>query len=499
MEMTDFNIPNYTLIKKIGEGGMATVYLGQHLTLQRKVAIKIINKDLANTPDIRKRFINEARMLSELNHKNIVTLYDFMEMPDNLCLIMEYVEGASLDNFIHKINKGPIPEGSAIEIFKQILEGFAYAHRKGIVHRDIKPSNIILTPDYTPKILDFGIAKIMQSDNRLTRTGTKMGSILYMSPEQVKGLDVDYRSDIYSLGVTLYEMLAGKIPYENYQSDYEIQNDIVLRALPDITLFNPNVSKNIQSIIAKATAKNPEDRFQSCEEFKEAFNYKVDSNIQNTSAKTIVINPEQRKSEIEPKRKNKNLIIIISGIMILVVVIVVAVIGFTGNKDSSEKQNSSSRITKDKENIYDNSNKNYITENEVMNTIYEWEKSQNDINIPKYISFYANDFYGIKRTISGKQYNLDYNAWIKDRTVMYSKAAYLNVICENIKVSELNQQAGTATVSFIQTYISTNKAGKSYNDKGRKILKLRKEPNSLLKIYYEELIYSEDLNNLNGD
>lgn len=342
MEMTDFNIPNYTLIKKIGEGGMATVYLGQHLTLQRKVAIKIINKDLANTPDIRKRFINEARMLSELNHKNIVTLYDFMEMPDNLCLIMEYVEGVSLDNFIHIINKGPIPESNTLEIFNQILDGFAYAHKKGIVHRDIKPSNIILTPDYTPKILDFGIAKIMQSDNRLTRTGTKMGSILYMSPEQVKGQDVDYRSDIYSLGVTLYEMLAGKIPYENYQSDYEIQNDIVLRALPDITLFNPNVSKNIQNIIAKATAKNPEDRFQSCEEFKNSLSGNVQvPEIHTTAnyAKTSIMQTNYNEGQIpQVKKSNKNTtVIIVSSIAgVLIIALILIFVVFNNEKSSSK-------------------------------------------------------------------------------------------------------------------------------------------------------------------
>ena len=374
MEMTDFNIPNYTLIKKIGEGGMATVYLGQHLTLQRKVAIKIINKDLANTPDIRKRFINEARMLSELNHKNIVTLYDFMEMPDNLCLIMEYVEGASLDNFIHKINKGPIPEGSAIEIFKQILEGFAYAHRKGIVHRDIKPSNIILTPDYTPKILDFGIAKIMQSDNRLTRTGTKMGSILYMSPEQVKGQDVDYRSDIYSLGVTLYEMLAGKIPYENYQSDYEIQNDIVLRALPDITLFNPNVSKNIQSIIAKATAKNPEDRFQSCEEFKEYLsqNKQVPEISQATSyAKTSIIQPSFNAGQnpsVKKSNTTKAIIIVSSVAAVLIIAVILIFVVFNNDKSTSKILADSTKTQQNTKPEKTNENLNKPIENTSLST-----------------------------------------------------------------------------------------------------------------------------------
>ena len=387
------NILTYKVISKIGEGGMSSVYLAQHQTLDRKAAIKVLNPELTSKSEIRTRFFNEAVTLSKLNHQNIVTLYDFTEIDGTFYLIMEYVEGASLDNFIHKINKGPIPEGSAIEIFKQILDGFAYAHRKGIVHRDIKPSNIILTPDYTPKILDFGIAKIMQSDNRLTRTGTKMGSILYMSPEQVKGQDVDYRSDIYSLGVTLYEMLAGKIPYENYQSDYEIQNDIVLRALPDITLFNPNVSKNIQSIIAKATAKNPEDRFQSCEEFKSYLknkNVPETENIhENPFAKTIIT------SEAENNNKNKKNIIFISSAALIVIIAVILIFVIIGEKDT-EKSVNNPQLTENKNLTKSDVTKTSVDETQtIRKLLYDWIDCQNrkDMVIEKYyadnINFYS--------------------------------------------------------------------------------------------------------------
>ena len=209
---------NYKIVKQIGEGGMGTVYLGKHTTLDRNVAIKVLLPEFARNTEIKERFINEARTLSKLSHQNIVTLYDFAELDGNLFLIMEYVEGLPLDDYLKQSNTKD--EFIATNIFIQILNGFEYAHNKGIVHRDIKPANIILSNEAVPKILDFGIAKIVQGDIRLTKTGMKMGSVLYMSPEQILGKDVDFRSDIYSLGITLYELLVGRNPYD-YKSKSE--------------------------------------------------------------------------------------------------------------------------------------------------------------------------------------------------------------------------------------------------------------------------------------
>jgi serine/threonine protein kinase len=263
-------IQNYEIISLLGEGGMGKVYLARHLTLERKVAVKVLNPEFVFNEELRQRFINEAKVLSTLTHQNIVTLYDFTEFEENLVIIMEYVEGNSLESIIRNVT-GAIPEVRTINIFSQILNAFSFAHNKGIVHRDIKPSNILLQSDDTPKILDFGIAKILHGDMSLTKTGTKIGTVFYMSPEQILGRTVDFRTDIYSLGVTLFEMLSGKKPYdEDITSEYLIQEKIVKEPLPSIRSIYPAVSEKMEFIVNKATAKHTNERFKNCEEFKEA-------------------------------------------------------------------------------------------------------------------------------------------------------------------------------------------------------------------------------------
>lgn len=258
---------NYKVLSKIGEGGMGYVYLAEHMTLHRKAAIKFLNPVYAKDPEIKARFLNEGYTLGQLNHNNIVALYDFSEYQNSIYLVLEYVSGHPLDVFIEQIN-GPIAEHVAIRIFEQILEGFNYAHQKGVIHRDIKPSNIILTPDYTPKILDFGIAKMLTVKQNYTRAGDKVGTILYMSPEQVRGHEVDMRTDIYSLGVTLFEMLTGKRVYElETMTDYVIQTKIINEPLPRASDYYPAISRHMENVIAKATEKDPNYRFQTCEEF----------------------------------------------------------------------------------------------------------------------------------------------------------------------------------------------------------------------------------------
>ncbi len=264
-------ILNYKIEARLGEGGVGTVYLATHTQLGRKVAIKVLNPTLVSNTDIRERFRNEATTLSALQHVNIITLYDYLEEEKGLFLILEYATGQALDDYILKVS-GPIPEQKAIYFFEQILDGFAYAHQKGVIHRDIKPSNLIITNDSEVKILDFGIAKILKEGKRnLTKTGTQLGTVLYMSPEQVQGKFIDHRTDIYSLGVTLFEMLTGKCPYdEQTHTEYQVYEKILKEPLPTASSFYPGVSDKMQYIISKATAKNPEDRYQSCEEFKAA-------------------------------------------------------------------------------------------------------------------------------------------------------------------------------------------------------------------------------------
>lgn len=258
-------ISNYKIISVIGEGGMGIVYLAEHIHLNKKAAVKSLHKKLLSNHHIRERFKNEAATLSQIEHPNIVKLYDYVETGDGLYLIMEYVDGVMLDDFI-KRESGPIKEENAVRIMLGLLSGFSYAHSKNIVHRDVKPSNVIISRDFSVvKILDFGIAKILDDDSRnLTKDGTQMGTVYYMSPEQVKGTKLDYRSDIYSLGVTFFQMITGVNPYENITSEFEIYNMITQTDLPKVKSVYPFASDKIENIIIKATRKKAEDRYQSC-------------------------------------------------------------------------------------------------------------------------------------------------------------------------------------------------------------------------------------------
>jgi serine/threonine protein kinase len=260
-------ILNYEIKSVLGEGGMGTVYLAEHVKLGRKVAIKVLLPHLVKNELVRSRFINEAKLMSSLHHPNIVTLYDYHEDENGLSLIMELVDGKPLDEYIQEVT-GPIQEKEAVILMKQALEGFAYAHKQGLIHRDIKPSNLIVTESKVIKILDFGIAKLVGDlGNKLTKTGSHIGTVYYMSPEQVRGQELDLRSDIYALGITFYQMLTGLCPYEGLNTEFDVFNKIVGEELPDPRTIYPGISEHMCRVIQKATAKQPEDRFQTCAAF----------------------------------------------------------------------------------------------------------------------------------------------------------------------------------------------------------------------------------------
>ena len=194
-------ILNYQIDRLLGEGGMSRVYLGIDLKTGQKVAIKELLPHLANHDDLRERFRREAQFMAKLNHQHIVRLIRYEEQGTRLFLVQEYIEGVTLEDYIIK-ERGPIPEEEAIELFCQLLEAFAYAHENDVIHRDIKPSNILITKGNQVKVVDFGIARIAggSSGTLRTKTGVRMGTVAYMSPEQVSGRELDDRTDIYSLG-----------------------------------------------------------------------------------------------------------------------------------------------------------------------------------------------------------------------------------------------------------------------------------------------------------
>lgn len=278
MEIIGSKILNYTILSLLGEGGMASVYLGEHERLGTKVAVKILNPILSVNAQLRERFLNEARLMASLDHPNITKVIDFEDEGNILCIIMELLEGEDLSEKIKR--DGALPLEQINQIYAQVLSGFNYAHNMGIVHRDIKPSNIFIRKDGIIKILDFGIAKLFGQGNEMTQTGTQMGTPLYMSPEQVKAdKSIDHRSDIYSLGVTLYFACYGQSPYDSSTlSQFDILSKIVHEPLPEMQ------DHPYKNLILMACAKDRENRFQSCEEWITSFNYLNQLFLKNPTA-----------------------------------------------------------------------------------------------------------------------------------------------------------------------------------------------------------------------
>lgn len=262
-------ILNYTIQSHIGKGGMGSVYLAQNKYIkQQKVAIKVINASMVN--DFTKsRFAAEAEKLAKLNHPNIVRFINYhIDDTGNVYLIMEYADGVSLEQYIKGVS-GLIVEEKICAFFEPILDAFEYAHKNKIIHKDIKPANIIITKEGVPKILDFGIASILGEGDE--DEGMIMGTPSYMSPEQVKGEHLDQRSDIYSLGVLLHQMLTGNPPYDTTTlTEHEINKKVVEENLPRMKTYYKYVSDKVQSVVDKATSKKPEARYQSCADFKKA-------------------------------------------------------------------------------------------------------------------------------------------------------------------------------------------------------------------------------------
>src|SRR6202050_4753168 len=261
--MLGTQIANYRIEERLGEGGMGVVYKAVDLNLDRRVALKFLSSELSRDPGLIQRFQSEARAQANLNHTNIATLYNFINVDGNWLIAMEYVDGESLEQMIRRA--GAMQYQEAIPLFKQALLGVGFAHRMGIVHRDIKPANIMVNSFGIVKVMDFGIAKALSARN-LTRTGVSLGTVAYMSPEQIRNSGVDSRSDIYSLGVTLYEMLTANLPF-NSDSDYQIQYDHVNTPPPPLSLYSPYIPAGIEAAVLRAMEKDPADRFAGAEQF----------------------------------------------------------------------------------------------------------------------------------------------------------------------------------------------------------------------------------------
>ena len=338
----------YEIQRLIGEGGMANVYLAKDTILDRKVAVKVLRGDLAGDEKFVRRFQREALSASSLSHPNIVEIYDVGEDEGNFYIVMEYIEGKTLKQLIKKRGVLSLPE--TMDIMLQLLDALATAHDSYIIHRDIKPQNIMIKESGLVKITDFGIAMALNSA-QLTQTNSVMGSVHYLPPEQASGKGSTIRSDIYSLGILMFEMLSGKVPFKG-DSAVEIALKHMKEPLPSVKEINPVVPQSVENIILKASAKNPKNRYRDVREMADDIKTCLDEEKENeeritfkypetdfSDTKAVTSLKEEKKNIREEKpvvkqitdddkidKSNKRKMIIISSIIGVLALIFVAVV-----------------------------------------------------------------------------------------------------------------------------------------------------------------------------
>ena len=360
----------YEIIRSIGEGGMANVYLGHDIILDRNVAIKVLRGDLSNDEKFVRRFQREALSASSLAHSNIVEMYDVGEDDGTYYIVMEYVEGKTLKQLLKK--RGSLTLSEAIDIMVQLTDGMAHAHDSYIIHRDLKPQNIMIKDDGQIKITDFGIAMALNA-TQLTQTNSVMGSVHYLPPEQASGKGCTIKSDIYSMGIIFYELLSGSLPFRG-DNAVEIALKHMKEPLPNLKDDNPSIPQSIVNIIKRATAKNPKNRYETAREMhedlltaldddrmdEEEYKYKYPEHENETKKKVVKKEEDEIAEDIKlvPKEENKDdntkendvvdddeaksekkkkLIIIILGVVFGIILILLIAIFFIIPKFTSSK------------------------------------------------------------------------------------------------------------------------------------------------------------------
>jgi len=297
-------VSHYHILEKLGEGGMGVVYKAEDTKLKRTVALKFLPPELTRDPEAKERFIQEAQAASALDHPNICTIHEIDETEDGqMFIVMACYEGETLKK---KVASGQLSVDGAIDIAIQIAQGLAKAHEHGIVHRDIKPANVMITNDGVAKILDFGLAKLA-GQVRITKTGTTMGTIAYMSPEQARGEEVDNRTDIWSLGVVLYEMLTGELPFKGEYEQAVIYSILNEEPKP-VTALRAMAPIELERLVSKTLAKHPDERYQHIEE--------LIANLENERQKLAYL-PRGQLSSGQVKRKRRRFLSVLIPVTIV--------------------------------------------------------------------------------------------------------------------------------------------------------------------------------------
>jgi len=253
----------YQIEEKVGEGGMAVVYRARDALLNRPVAVKVMRRELVSDANFVERFRREAEAAAALNHPHVATVFDFGEQDGEYFLVMEYLPASNLKRLIEE--RGPLPPKVALEIAIQVCDALKYAHSNGIIHRDVKPQNVLFTDDGKAKLTDFGIARAITAQTPLTGTGQLVGSVHYMSPEQARGLGASERSDVYALGIMLFEMLSGKVPFDA-DTPVAVALKHIQEQPPAIREIDPSLSSSIEYVISKALRKETTARYQNAHE-----------------------------------------------------------------------------------------------------------------------------------------------------------------------------------------------------------------------------------------
>jgi len=311
----------YQLDKQLGEGGMAIVYQASDLMLERTIAVKILRKDFSKSKAFQERFKEEARAAANLTHPNIVTVHDFGFDNDRLFIVMEHVPGTDLKQIIKK--SGALPADHASRLFIQACAGIGYAHRAGLVHCDIKPHNMLVTPDHRLKVTDFGIARALASVKHDEQSQAIWGSPAYFSPEQAAGRAPSPASDVYSLGIVLFEMLTGELPFTD-PSPQELALLHRYEAPPSAREINPEISAELEEIIVKVLSKEPNSRYRTADQLGRiviSFTEMLDSQIQVEIPAPL---PEDKDLQailnLENKKTSKQWLTILLGLLSLITV-----------------------------------------------------------------------------------------------------------------------------------------------------------------------------------